>query len=823
MAEKAKAAQGRSGNQGKCVDVKALSQNLSDYASEIVTFFKGATGTKPVKDVPWRDALERIRRGDYKTEIERLRNLPDAEYKKQKKHLPSITFAGSFSKRKNDCLTEPTGFIIPDIDHIKDVDRTFSLLCRDPLFWFAFRSPGGDGIKVGIRAEGIASDADHKMLFAAVEGYFREVYAIDIDQACKDISRLTFVSHDPDLFVNPDPKLFDMEAWQPQKRQAEPERPPAAEGSGKEKYARKVLERCCNEIQQAAPGDMHATRLRMSRLAGGYAHYLTDQEVINALTAAVEGSATADPKSAMQTIKDGFSHGRQNPITIPDLKKTEGPRPGGKAVKVSKNFQFLATQDQQGAAEIYAQLYQGIFCYDHASGTWSAWKGHSWDDEDYGEPVRAVDSVIEVHQEVIREINARTTEISVALRDADPDTESKLKIEKRNLDARYKSVQKTKQNLMRLFYRKQVIEFAAQGQGSLGISGKEWDSMPWLLPCQNGVIDLTTGKISAGRPDQYLKAASPTEYDPQASCPRFIQFLFEIFDNDYEMVDFIQRVIGSALVGENIEHKLFVLHGRGRNGKDTLLETINYVLGDSLAGGIQSELLLAQDRTRSSAGPSADVMRLRGLRIAWASETSEGRRLDSGKVKLITGGGSLPARAPYGKKEITFPQSHSLFLMTNSKPKANPDDYALWKRMVLIPFDMSFVDAPAAENERKRDPNLLAALKREARGVLAWMIQGCMEWQRKGLQPPNRVNQSTDEYRREEDVLSDFIDECCIAGEGKAAYASALYQEYSAWCQRGGMRPMSAVNFGKKMHARFEKVKSNRGYYYEGIGIIQDV
>ena len=136
-------------------------------------------------------------------------------------------------------------------------------------------------------------------------------------------------------------------------------------------------------------------------------------------------------------------------------------------------------------------------------------------------------------------------------------------------------------------------------------------------------------------------------------------------------------------------------------------------------------------------------MALRGRRIAWASETNEGRRLDSGRVKLLTGGGFLVGRAPFGKREIAFPQSHTLFLLTNSKPHAPSEDYALWKRLKLLPFAVSFVDDPREPNERKADKGLVDKLKGEAPGVLAWLVRGCLEWQRRELDPPEIVQAAT--------------------------------------------------------------------------------
>jgi len=254
--------------------------------------------------------------------------------------------------------------------------------------------------------------------------------------------------------------------------------------------------------------------------------------------------------------------------------------------------------------------------------------------------------------------------------------------------------------------------------------------------------------------------------------------------------------------------------------KDTILEAISHVLGNSLAGAVQSELLLDQGRLKSSSGPSADIMRLRGLRLAWASETNEGRKLDAGKIKLLTGGGNLVGRAPYSKYEVSFAQSHTLFLLTNCKPHAPSDDYALWKRMVLIPFTQSFVDSPEKTNERQVDKYLLEKLKNEAEGILAWLVRGCAAWQKYGLNPPGIVNQAVQDYRNDEDILQQFIEDACFQGNDCMACASDLYEHYKSWMHNNSMKPLTGTKFGRKMSERYNKKKVGNINYYMNIGIL---
>jgi putative DNA primase/helicase len=244
-----------------------------------------------------------------------------------------------------------------------------------------------------------------------------------------------------------------------------------------------------------------------------------------------------------------------------------------------------------------------------------------------------------------------------------------------------------------------------------------------------------------------------------------------------------------------------------------MTEAISHVLG-GLCMPIPSEILLDQGRVRNSAGPSPDVMMLKGRRIVFASETDEGRRLSASRVKWLTGGDSLVGRQPFDKHPTSFTPSHQLFLLTNKKPRASAADFALWERIHLIPFELSFVDRePKAENERPADKQLLEKLKSEASGILSWLIRGCLRYQDQeegGLRPPAIVREATFQYRRQEDTLIDFLEECCDIDPAESAGATDLFEAFRLW---SGLK-WSQRAFGDLMTERFEKKRDGIFKYF---------
>ena len=387
----------------------------------------------------------------------------------------------------------------------------------------------------------------------------------------------------------------------------------------------------------------------------------------------------------------------------------------------------------------------------------------------------------------------------------------------------YKKLGKRADRARSMAGRRNILSIAATD--GMGIDGADLDARPWLLPCANCVVDLKTGEARPGRPEDYLLRATPTEWRGiDEPCPRFELFNFEVFDGDQELIAFDQRFWGSTIVGEVREHVIaFLIGSKGRNGKSSKTETLGSVLGD-LAGPIRAEMLLDSGYVKNSAGPSPDIMGLRGLRLAYASETEERAKLSPGRIKWLTGGDTLRGRNPHDKFDQLFQPAHSLVLLTNNAPHVSADDTAFWARCLVIPYHLSFVENPVEPFERKADPDLPEKLRQEASGILAWLVRGCLIWQRDGLNPPEVVRAAVADYRRDEDLLGDFVDECLEADPEAVAgvRAAELFNIFESWWTLNvSKNPPKQRRFSQLLRRRFRCEKKGV-YFFYGLRIKPD-
>jgi putative DNA primase/helicase len=242
-------------------------------------------------------------------------------------------------------------------------------------------------------------------------------------------------------------------------------------------------------------------------------------------------------------------------------------------------------------------------------------------------------------------------------------------------------------------------------------------------------------------------------------------------------------------------------------------------LGDH-ASPIESELLLAQRFNKRAGSATPELKTLKGKRIVWASETEEGRKFDVSKIKYYTGGGSIVARGLYDRRLITFEPSHTMFLITNPKPKAKGDDPAFWERVFLIPLTQRFVDDPKEPNEHKADIYLLNKLKAEAGGILAWLVRGCLQWQKNGLRPPAIVKEATHEYQLESDDIARFVEERCVRHPNSQVRPKILHETYQNWASENANDTLSPKTFFQKIK-RFidDEFRNKKGKVYLGLGL----
>lgn len=337
----------------------------------------------------------------------------------------------------------------------------------------------------------------------------------------------------------------------------------------------------------------------------------------------------------------------------------------------------------------------------------------------------------------------------------------------------------------------------------------EFDKDKALFNVQNGVINLKTGKLQSHDKNLMMTKISNVEFTDKIDCPKWIEFLNTIFNYDQDIINYMQKAVGYSLTASTREQCLFVLHGNGRNGKSVFLDIIREIMG-GYATNIQPETIMVK---QLSAGANSDIARLKAARFVTTSEPNEGVRLNEGLVKQLTGGDQVTARHQYGK-EFEFQPEFKLWMATNHKPIIRGTDDGIWRRLHLIPFT---VQIPV----NKVDKNLKYKLRHELRGILNWATEGCLKWQREGLERPKSVEEASNEYRSEMDVIVSFIEDCCVVDNDKKINSTTLYDAYREWAKNNGQYCMSSTKFGRELGHKFKKNRLTSGNCYIGIGLNQ--
>ena len=322
----------------------------------------------------------------------------------------------------------------------------------------------------------------------------------------------------------------------------------------------------------------------------------------------------------------------------------------------------------------------------------------------------------------------------------------------------------------------------------LSTSASLFDADPMILATRTDWVNLETGKAHAPEPNILVSKASDVNFGFAATCPKFEQFVNDIFDGNSELISFVRRAIGYSLTGSTSEQCLFIMIGDGANGKSTFINVIKHLLG-TYGTTAAAQTLIAQGG--SSIGD--DLVDLARSRFISVSETEEGQSLAEAKIKQMTGGDTLKGRPLYGSY-VEFKIIGKLWLATNSLPQINNSDYGIWRRIMALPFNRTF-------SVEEQDKTLQSKLMEELPGILNWAIQGCLEWQREGLNPPKIVQDQVAEYKSAMDSISQFIKDECELGVDCSHSASQFYSEYRSWCLAVGKKPKNQTAFKRALEA----------------------
>ena len=351
------------------------------------------------------------------------------------------------------------------------------------------------------------------------------------------------------------------------------------------------------------------------------------------------------------------------------------------------------------------------------------------------------------------------------------------------------------------------VERLARADRRHAATTAEWDADPWLLNTPGGVVDLKTGRQRPhDRADRMTKITTAT---PGGDCPTWRQFLVEITGGDAELQAYLQRMSGYTLTGSTQEHALFFLYGTGANGKSVFVNTLATILGDYATNAPMDTFM----ETRTDRHPT-DMAGLRGARFVSAIETEQGRRWAESKVKNLTGGDKISARFMRQDFFEFFPQ-FKLVVAGNHKPAIRNIDEAMKRRLHLIPFTITVPP-------ERRDKHLQQKLLAERDGVLAWAVQGCLDWQRLGrLDPPQQVLEATEEYFEAEDALGRWLDERCVCEVNAKSLTAELFNDWKQWADSAGEFIGSQKRFSDLLITRgVEKWRNTTGLRgFRGVGL----
>lgn len=341
----------------------------------------------------------------------------------------------------------------------------------------------------------------------------------------------------------------------------------------------------------------------------------------------------------------------------------------------------------------------------------------------------------------------------------------------------------------------------------VAVTPDKLDADGWLLNTPSGTIDLRSGELRLAAREDLITKLTAAPYDPDAECPLWLKFLGEVLP-DPELVAYVQKLIGYSLTGEVLEHSLHILFGTGRNGKGVFTNTVVKMLGD-YGDVTDPETFLAR---KDAAHPSNTAV-LHGKRLVASSETDSGRRLNEATVKNLTGGDIVKTRRMHQDWWSYIPTA-TMLLATNHLPAVRGTDVGIWSRLHVVPFTVSFLG--------REDLHLEEKLRAEQAGILNWMVQGCLAWQRDGLVVPDAVKVATNAYRADMDSVGRWLAERCeLDPRAPRIEMQYLALDYEAWCTREGETAVERPVLGKALTSHnVGSVKSGATRYRTGIRLI---
>ena len=733
-----------------------------------ISYYDSAKDVCPSREITIGEFCAMVHDGETAAGVERVRAaVTEAEKRIAKMRLPAVQLSGLVTTGKRAKAMEEgrfnhSGFLQLDVDggglNGRTPEEARALLAKSPHVLAAFISPSGQGAKALFRIMPCRTTGEHKAQFLAVGKHVSENYGLTIDPATKDPGRLCYLPSDPNCTWNGSVKEFVL----PEPQEAPPQ---AAKPQVDTSPTGGFVIRGAAFPEPPVDG-IHGWLPRAARWCEF--NGLSEEEAVAKLYA-YEGQlrrkySHEEPEDACRVI-----------YSTPSSIFAASDQAVGK-VNLSK-FTFT---DSGNAERVHA--YAGSnFRYVSESGQWILWDGHRWTPDTNGGMVRLFVSVMKLTG--LDAFKCGDADLAKSI------SRHALKsMDTRNVTAGLKMLQS-------------ILH--------VSISVNDLDADPWMIGTADGMIDLRSGKPITPDRSKLITKMIGTAHDPAATCPTWERFLGTVTGGDTELIGYLQSAVGYTLTGSNREQCLFFLHGSGQNGKGVFSETIKRLIG--AYGQTAPESLFTKDRNQSATN---DIARLAGCRMAIAAELEEDACFAESRIKSLTGGDTITARFLH-QEFFDFVPTHHFWISGNHKPTVKGSDLGIWRRIRLIPFAVRIA-------ESEKDPDLADKLAAEMPGILNWALEGCLRWQRDGLRTPQCVTKATEEYRIEEDVIGQFLEECTVDEADSRTLMSSLYEAYQGWAIKAGMKyPLTVKNLNRKLDDRgLPRLKSGGGRFWLGISVI---
>ena len=554
-----------------------------------------------------------------------------------------------------------------------------------------------------------------------------------------------------------------------------------ADSAQSDSQALSVLKKQCKKLAESVPGTRNNTLNDVSHLLGGYvgAGRLVRAGVEEALFAAT--IHWSDPEKTKGTIRSGLESGIRRPI------HDHSGVPAGHEYGAALDSESMCS-DLANANRIVQQFGKRLLYVEGVG--WHIFKSPWRLDE-----LAAKKIVYGLSSVVAAEAQAMQSWCDLA--------ESPAQHAERlaAMELRWKWAKKCEQL--------SVVENAMRmAEPLLSCKASEMDADPLLVGTPGGILDLSTCTVRPYTERDRISKTIVCDYHPASACPTFMTFIQGIMGGDVELIDYLQRILGYAISGQRHEQMLPILYGTGANGKSTLVNAVQGVLGD-YASTAAPGLLVTKFGQNSSVG-EADLM---GRRLVVVSETGESEKLNEEQVKRLTSREPIKARRLY-QQLMQFDPTHLILLQTNHKPRVAGTDHGIWRRLKLIPF---LVTIP----EHLRDTDLGSKLRSEYAGLLAWMVEGWKKYQVNGLPIPRAVAAATAEYRSASDKIGMFLAEYCRVGSQFSCTTEQLYKAYERWCMAENERPVSKNRLTQLLLERggFSQTRTKIARGWQGVAV----